>query len=197
MSKFWSTDEAVDYYNIVRNAPENVTIISKDEFESVEKAKELILASPYAFSYFVKARIYEELMHQVAIYFEYQGEAFKGLLDGIKIDHDARTIQPFDLKTTGKSVYLFKDSYLTYGYYRQAALYEQALLSKESPVRDLLAEGYTLLDFIFIVVETKLSSYNPAIIYRTTPHERHCGLEGGVVDGVHYKGVNQLLEDYL
>lgn len=187
----------MDYYNLVRNAAQNVTILSRDEYESVEKARELILASPYAYSFFVKTKIYEELLHQVAIYFDWQGEAFKGLLDGIKIDHDKRTIQPFDLKTTGKNVYQFKESYLTYGYYRQAALYEQALLSKESPVLELLAEGYTLLDFIFIVVETKLSSFNPAIIFRTTPKERAAGLHGGVVNGVRYKGVNELLADYL
>ena len=28
----------------------------------------------------------------------------KALLDGIKIDHKAKTIQPFDLKTIGKGV---------------------------------------------------------------------------------------------
>lgn len=174
-----------------------MSILSKDEFEAVEKAKELVLASPYAYSYFTKGKIYEELMHQVLIYFERDGLVFKCILDGIKIDHENKTIQPFDLKTTGKSVYQFKESYLSYGYYRQGALYEQALLSKESPILDLLSEGYKLLDFIFIVVETKLSSYNPAIIYRTTPNERKAGMYGGVVNGVRYKGVNELLEDYL
>lgn len=133
----------------------------------------------------------------MAIYFTYKDVEFKGLLDGIKINHRDKTIQPFDLKTTGKNVFQFRESYLTYGYYRQGALYEQALLSDESPVKELLAEGYILLDFIFIVVETKLSGVNPAIIFRTTANERKCGLEGGYANGSYYKGVNQLLEDYL
>lgn len=197
ISKFWSSEEAVEYYNCVRNTPNSVIILSRDEYESVAKAKELIFASPFAYSYFTQAKTYEELRHQVPIYFTYKGHDFKALLDGIKIDHKHNIIQPFDLKTTSKDVYKFHESYLRYGYYRQAALYEQALLSKESPIKNLLAEGYELKDFIFIVVETRLSSVNPAIIYRTSKTERKAGLKGGKVNGEVFKGIDQLLEDYL
>ena len=91
----------------------------------------------------------------------------------------------------------FVDSALQYGYYRQASLYDKAIHSDESPVKQLIDEGYTVLDFIFIVVETKLNSINPAIIYRTTPKSRLGGILGGWVGDKYYKGVNKLLEDYL
>jgi len=172
-------------------------VLSKDEHEAAIKATELILASPFAKPYFVKSGITEELLHQVPIYFELEGQEFKALLDGIRLNHKNRTIEPFDLKTTGKSVYDFPQSYLTFGYYTQAALYDLAIRTKESPVLQYIDEGYTIKDFVFIVAETKTSSTSPALIYTTTQHERNCGLEGGYVDGKYYKGIYQLLDDYL
>lgn len=172
-------------------------MLSMDEYESVQKAVELIRASPYAASYFSKTRSFEELMHQIPIYFTYKDQEFKALLDGIRINHRDKIIEPFDLKSTGKSVYSFKESYLQYGYYRQGALYEQALLSPESPIKGLLADGYTMADFTFIVTETKLSSTNPALIFRTSATDRAAGIDGGYANGVYYPGINQLLESYL
>jgi hypothetical protein len=153
--------------------------------------------SPYAFSYFQRNKIHEELLHQVPIYFTLKDHEFKALLDGIKIDHQEKTIEPFDLKTIGKSVYEFPLNYILYGYYTQAALYEYALKTKESPVYDLLQEGYTLKDFIFIVAETKTSSFNPALIYTTSKEEREAGFTGGNFNNKYHKGIYQLLEDYL
>ena len=138
-----------------------------------------------------------EILPQVPIYFTYRDEEFKALLDGVRVNHRDKIIEPYDLKSTGKNVFQFKDSYVQYGYYRQGALYEQALYSEQSPVKDLLAQGYTMADFLFIVTETKTSSTNPALIYRTTPKEREAGLNGGYVGTKWYPGINQLLDNYL
>lgn len=198
VDKFWKTQDAVDYYRAVKNCPPGIDLLSKDEYESALKAVELIVASPYAYSYFFKNKTHQELMHQVPIYFEYNGAEFKALLDGIRVDHKEGIIEPFDLKTTGKSVYDFKESFLKYGYYTQAALYDKAIRCPESPVYQLINElNYQVADFKFIVTETKVSSYNPAIIYTTTYRDREVGINGGMVGDKYYKGINQLLEDYL
>jgi hypothetical protein len=198
VERFWNTKDAVDYYLAVNNCPDGVTLLSKDEYESATKAVELIVASPYAYSYFFKNKTHQELLHQVPIYFTYKDQEFKALLDGIRIDHKLGLIEPFDLKTTGKSVYQFKDSFLQYGYYTQAALYEYAIQQPESPVYELLNEfNYKIADFKFIVSETKVSSYNPALIFTTSEKDRYAGLHGGYVGSTYYKGIDQLLEDYL
>lgn len=181
---------------MTKGVTKTLTIVSKDEYESIVKSVELIRCSPYAASYFERGKTWEELLHQVPIYFQLQGEDFKALLDGVKIDHKEKTIEPFDLKTIGKSVYDFKANYLNYGYYTQAALYEYAIQQPESPVFELLQQGYTIKDFIFIVAETKTSSTNPALIYTTSPKEREAGMIGGYCEGKKYKGILELLEDY-
>lgn len=195
INKFWTSPDAVEYYNTYKE--DGYTILSKDEYDSAKKAVSLVMDSPYAFSYFQRNKIHEELLHQVPIYFTLKDHEFKALLDGIKIDHQEKTIEPFDLKTIGKSVYEFPLNYILYGYYTQAALYEYALKTKESPVYDLLQEGYTLKDFIFIVAETKTSSFNPALIYTTSKEEREAGFTGGNFNNKYHKGIYQLLEDYL
>lgn len=210
ISKFWENTEAVNYYRAISGI-ENKIIISKDEYEIVLKAKELILANEFLRCFFTQCNDTTQILHQVPIYFDYRlpkeylidneegsdiPEACKVLLDGIVVDHENKTIQPFDLKTIGKSVYEFPISFLQYGYYRQCALYELALYSDDSPVLSLIQDGYKVLDFIFIVVETKLSSSHPAIIYRTNSRDRECGLNGGWVGKRFYKGINQLIADY-
>lgn len=196
IEKLWGSEDIKAYYVATRNIREDVKVISKDEYESVTKAKELILANPFVQKYFFKTDPLHEILSQVAIFFDYMGEECKGFLDGILIDHRNKTITPYDLKTTGKSVHEFASSYIQYGYYRQCAFYEIAIKSPESPVKPLLDRGYTLLDFKFIVVETKLSSSSPAIIYTTSAADRAVGVNGGWRFGKYYKGINQLIEDY-
>lgn len=183
------------YYQKTKNVDKGTYVLSKDEIEEVFKAVELVKANPFAYEYFVNSDSSIELVHQLAIYFSYNGEECKALLDGVKIDHQLRQIQPFDLKTTSQTVYAFPKSFMEFGYYRQAAFYTEAL--KQDPViKSFLEEGYTLLPYIFIVTEIRNYSTHPAIIYRTTPEHMELGLNGGTVNGKYYKGINQLLEDY-
>lgn len=195
--RFWSNDDAVYFYRTVVCADNGgKTILGKTEYEIVLKCRDLILKSPYTKPYFHSTNLAVELLHQVPIYFEYDNVEFKSLLDGIMINHDDKTIRPFDLKTTIKSVYNFRESFLIWGYYRQAALYWQAIQTKDSPVFPLIQEGYKLLDFEFIVVEKKLINPNPPLIYKTTELDRHMGLVGGESDGKYYKGVDELISAY-
>ena len=196
IEKFWENEEFVNYHKLIRNISDNTTILSKDEYETIVKTRDCIIDNPYTHKYFFHTSPKHQLYHQVPIYFEHQNTKCKALLDGILVDHAAKTIEPFDLKTTGKSVYEFPASYMQFGYYRQCAFYELALQKEDSPVYGLLNLGYELLDFVFIVVETKLTSTNPSIIYVTSKKDREAGLNGGVIGRKKYKGINQLLDEY-
>lgn len=195
IEKMWGTPEITDYLIATRGIEEK-TILSKDEFDIINKCAELIRANEFVAKYFKPVTTDCEVMRQVPIYFEYQNEKCKALLDGVYIDHTEKTIQPYDLKTTGKSIYDFPISFLQFGYYRQCAFYEIALKTESSPIKELLEQGYRLLDFIFIVVETKLSSSHPAVVYRTSEKDRLCGIVGGKTGRKTYLGIDQLIENY-
>ena len=204
IAKFWDNEEYVKYYKLTRDLGDGITVLSADEYDSVKKAEELIMANPYVKGYFINEDPFNiELMHQVPIFFDWEfsyagsliTEPCKALMDGIRINHKKKTIEPFDLKTT-RSVYDFGSSYLQYGYYRQCAFYLKAMQSLNSPVRKYIDAGYEMLPFVFIVVENKKSSSHPAIIYETSEWDVLCGTFGGKVGNKVYKGNDGLMYDY-
>lgn len=139
---------------------------------------------------------------QMPLFFTFEGTDCKALLDGLVINHDSKKIIPFDLKTTSKGVFNFYDSYIHYGYYRQAAFYTTAVkeyLAVRSNYDDKISD-YSLEPFRFIVADSKQGSKSPALIYVTTPNDIKVGLYGGEVKGGGYKkrikGIHQLIDDY-
>lgn len=198
INQFTTNEKLVEYYLWLTSKSVDRIGLTKDEYQLVMKCVETIRINEFARRFFVNNEEGIELKHQMAIMFDYEldGAIFecKALLDGVLINHNDRTIQPFDLKTTGKSVWEFGSSFLHFGYYRQVAFYEYALKSKTSPVHQLLEEGYEILDYTFIVVEKDAN--NPALIYVTSPSDRYSGLYGGSVGGRYYQGIESLLRAY-
>lgn len=195
VAKFWENEEAVKYYTLTKGLAGGVVVVSSDEYESVMKAHELIMANEYVKGYFINEDPNIELMHQIPIYFRLLGEDCKALMDGIMINHSEKTIEPFDLKTS-RSVHDFAEHFIQYQYFIQAAFYEMAIQSPQSPVKAYLDAGYILKDFIFIAVENKSSSSHPAIIYVTTEQDREAGRNGGFIGTRYYKGIYELIQDY-
>jgi len=180
-------------------------VLSKDEFDTVINMKELIMSNEFTHRYFFSFDDQTEIHSQLPIYFEYKDLKCKALMDGVIIDHRNKLIQPYDLKSTGKSVYSFEEWIPIYGYHRQAAFYMIALkewLKEKNEVAiafgDDSLEDYTILPFRFIVVESKLSSKMPAIVYELSDHDMECGLNGGVPCQTkrYVKGINELIRDY-
>lgn len=194
---FEERKEAWEYYQAINQLDRDKSIISKDELELVENMKYLVLCNPFIYDYFMNVGNKDiELIHQLPVYFTCQEIECKALLDGIKIDHKAKTIQPFDLKTIGKGVWNFSMSFYQYGYYRQAAFYTYAL---ELWVKEHNLQDYNLLPFQFVVVESKKSSRQPAIVYQCSPSDLRAGKEGGCLKQWNdkcLKGYIELLEDW-
>lgn len=194
INTFWTKAECVEYYNCTRNSNSR-EIISKDEYDIVLECKNKILSNKFVEKYFVNKYPHIELCHQLPIYFEYKELECKSLLDGVRIDHLNKTIEPFDLKSIGRNVYEFPFSCLSYGYYCQAAFYIIALKEYIKNERKDLLE-YTFLPFAFIVVESKLTSSYAALIFETCDRDIEVGLNGGYRGSKYYKGINELIEAY-
>lgn len=191
----WSNAEAIKYYEALHNTASGKTILTLEDYEIVEQCVNSILNNPYTRDYFVP-KDEEELLFQVPVLFEYRDLEFKALLDGIRINHKDKTITPFDLKSTGFSVFNFGNSFINFGYHRQAALYYYAVQTKESPVRHLLDEGYTQMPFRFIVTETRKNTTAPALVWEVASEDLAAGFFGGVANGRAVKGIDQLIDDY-
>jgi len=134
-----------------------------------------------------------ELFYQYKFVTEVKGRRTKGMLDILKVDHNTKTVYPVDLKTGELPVSKFPEIMLMYGYYIQAGLYREAIMSIVESDPDLA--GYTVAPFEFLYI----SKENPTkpLIY-TVPERMHHASLVGFTDryGTKHKGIVSLLKEY-
>lgn len=195
---FWGNTQALTYYQEKHNNKDDKIVLDKTEHEIVQNAISLIQENPYTLWYFKGEEPQIERLLQLPIYFDINGVDCKALLDGVVIDHEKKIIKPFDLKTSSKGVFNFENSFVNYGYYRQAAMYRIALEHYIKLAYNNL-DTYKVENFRFIVVDSKAGATSPALIYNTSLNDLHVGLYGGKIknSNTKVKGIYQLLEDYL
>lgn len=93
--------------------------------------------------------IYNELSVKIDV--DYLTYGFKGILDNVVIDREAKTIFINDLKTTGKSLLEFPESVQYYKYWIQAVIYMKLISNKY--LKDLPDMNEWKLYFTFIVID--------------------------------------------
>ena len=115
----------------------------------------------------------------------------RGMIDKIIINHDLKTIQALDLKTTGKPVYSFPNSYIKYAYYRQAAIYQNFVIN----IFKNNFPDYGILPFKFIVAETACN--NKPLVFEVSSDDLLIGMYGGFSKstGKRMKGFAELVEE--
>jgi hypothetical protein len=131
-----------------------------------------------------------EVHNQLIIIFEHKGYQLKAMLDKVIVDHNLKKIFIWDLKTCWDNEREFETNWYKYKYYIQAAVYYLAVLhwaQKEG-------WGDYQIEFMkFVVVDS--SNYQNPLIYETDAVNLQQGLEGFVMKGRYYPGVNRAIQD--
>ena len=189
--------EGKAYYDGLKDA-RGKTILSYDEYTHIQMAVNQVKEGDFTKEYFPILSANPigggpiQRLYQFPIYWETKGHACKSLLDLLVIDHEKKEIFPIDLKTTGKSALNFRDAFLRWKYYLQAAFYTEAVIFWKNNNSDLV--NYKVNNFKFIVVET--AGENPPIIYETTDNDLDIGKNGGLDQyGNTIKGFIELIDD--
>lgn len=134
----------------------------------------------------------KEVHDQLAIYWEERGLRFKALLDKVIINHLTKTVQPYDIKTTGSSNFL--DAFGSWRYDLQGAFYTDAL---HNWMRQEGIEGYEIKPFIFIVAFTNEKGILPQL-WQMGSYEYNAGRWGVYRPKLRYlKGYSTLIDDLL
>jgi len=117
----------------------------------------------------------------------------RGMLDKVIVNHKDKTVQAIDIKTTGKPVYSFPNSYIKYAYYRQAAIYQYFILNNF--MDQIHTDEYEVLPFKFIVAETACN--NKPLVFEVSEEDLEIGLNGGISksSGKRMKGFAELIEE--
>ena len=151
-----------DYYD-EKIANKGKVALSRQQMDIIEAIVHSFKNNARTKRYFLPSTDDVKIYYQLQVYFNHNGVDLKGMLDLVVIDYVNRTIEPFDIKTTGKPVRAFTSSIQTYGYNIQAAQYtlglqyaanNQAVLKVGNDVLDLNILGFEVKPFKFIVQTT-------------------------------------------
>ena len=115
--------------------------------------------------------------------------------DLIKVDHNAKTIQPVDLKTSSVQAYRFKENFIQFRYDLQATMYTYALDQVKSKDPDYW--DYEILPYIFTDI-SRSDKVPVSYVYDQFAESQKDGLSY-TYNGreVKYKGWQQLMNEIL
>lgn len=139
-----------------------------------------------------------EIINQYEIEWNYLGEIIKSKLDKVIINHNEKTIQALDFKTTGEYTSLFAKSFIKYKYYWQASLYQAAIYYQ---ITKKLLPDYTILPFKFVVETTKEEAIGEPKIFTISEKTLEIANVGGELELDNYtyniNGWHQAIEDKI
>ena len=164
----YETSNAYTAYYYARVQADGKKILSEDDLKQVEAAVVSLHKNPVALQYFKQFNTlsHVEVIPQFPIYFKVNGIEYKGLLDGIVIDHQTKTIELYDLKSVGKSVTRFESYYKEFQYHRQFAFYYYGFkMAMEQMIEYSDLRGYTIMPYFTAIVVPKKDTGVPAIKY--------------------------------
>jgi hypothetical protein len=198
-------NEAKEWFNWMKNkldydeSVKNKQILTNTQYSLITKIVESLKTNQFTSKYFnTSFDGSEEVFNQLEIYWEVNGQKCKSKLDKVVVNHKNKTIQPIDIKTTGKSTFSFSLSALSYRYDIQTSFYTSGLywlINKSNDTYWSKIKDYQILPFIFIVESTKTPGL--PLIYKVTDTFLAQGMEGFMKDGKYYKGWVELLNEYV
>jgi len=185
--------EAEIYYNEIRRVRTlNLTVVNTTEISVAEKIVERLKTNSTTgpIVNMVNSSRYEIIDQMQVEGYTIDGHPFKSMLDKVIIDHDAKTISPYDLKCTWSVENFYEEYYLYRRAYIQAYLYYYAMKhlvdNSESPYY-----GYVVEYLKFIVCDS--TNYYQPLIYTLDFTDMTDAYAGFVHKGRTYPGVGDLI----
>jgi len=192
ISKFIGSDAEI-YYNEIRTVrSKNLTVVNTTEISIAEKiVEQLRINSTTAPIVNLTNSSRYEIIDQMQVEgYTIDGHKFKSMLDKVVIDHDKKTIQPYDLKCTWSVENFYEEYYLYRRAYIQAYLYYHAMAhlvnNTESPYH-----GYHVEYLQFIVCDS--TNYYQPLIYTLDMNDMLAAYNGFIHKGRTYPGVGDII----
>ena len=194
IQKFIGSDVEI-YYNEIRKVrANNLTVVTSQD---VTHAENIVseLRNNFATKDIVnlvnssRYSVYDQL--QVEGY-EVDEHLFKSMMDKVIVNHQEKTIHPYDLKCTWSVENFYEEYYLYRRAYIQAYLYYYATkyltLDENSELY-----GYAVKPLQFIVCDST-NYYNP-LVYTLSDEDMKDAYEGFIHKGKSYPGVKYLIDE--
>lgn len=193
IGKFVGSDAEI-YYNEMRTVKSRgLTVVTAEDVTNAEKIVEELRNNPVTkdvVNLVSSSRYSVHNQLQVEGY-EIDGMKFKSMMDKLIVDHEAKTIQVYDLKCTWSVENFLEEYYLYRRAYIQAYLYFWAATHFREDDQELA--GYQILPPKFIVCDST-NYYNP-LIYTLDYNDLDSAYAGFTHKNREYKGVRTIIAD--
>lgn len=192
IGKFIGSDAEL-YYNEIRMVrTKNLTVVNTMEISIAEKIVEQLKTNSTTgpIVNLVNSSRYTVIDQMQVEGYTIDGHLFKSMLDKVVIDHNERTIQPYDLKCTWSVENFYEEYYLYRRAYIQAYLYYHAMLHLTIDP-DSEYYGYTVKFLQFIVCDS--TNYYQPLIYTLDDNDMNDAYKGFLHKGRTYPGVGDLI----
>lgn len=182
--------EGKDYYKFLMSSKDKM-VLSFEQFTKANAAAEVLKNNQFT-RRFLAETLEDglERFYQHESRFTHNDITYVVKLDVIVVDHNNRTIQPIDLKTTSESPYGFTKSMHKYRYDIQAVIYSHYISTEFIKEKGL--EEYQILPFKFIVINVEYPN-NP-LIWKMSNNDIMVA-KMGLAGESNVKGFWDLLED--
>lgn len=192
IGKFIGSDAEL-YYNEIRMVrTKNLTVVNTMEISIAEKIVEQLKTNSTTgpIVNLVNSSRYTVIDQMQVEGYTIDGHLFKSMLDKVVIDHNEKTIQPYDLKCTWSVENFYEEYYLYRRAYIQAYLYYHAMLHLTIDP-DSEYYGYTVKFLQFIVCDS--TNYYQPLIYTLDDNDMNDAYKGFLHKGRTYPGVGDLI----
>jgi hypothetical protein len=193
ISKFVGSDAEI-YYNEIRKVRgQNLTVVTTEDVTNAEKIVEELRNNPVTKDVVnlvnsPRYTVYNQLQVEGYVL---DGHEFKSMMDKVVVDHEAKTIQVYDLKCTWSVENFLEEYYLYRRAYIQALLYYKAAIHFMNNTEEI--RGYRVEPPRFIVCDST-NYYNP-LIYTLSDKDLEDAYNGFTHKNREYTGVATLIKD--
>jgi len=193
LNKFIGSDAEIYYDEIRKVRALNLIVVTPQEVSNATKIVEELKTNFVTKDILnlVNSPRYTILdQHQVEGY-EIDEHKFKSMMDRVVIDHELKTIQPYDLKCTWTVENFYSEYYLYRRAYIQAFLYFWACKHMQTLDPDLA--DYKV-EYIKFIVCDSTNYFNP-LIYTLDDVDMGDAYVGFEINGKKYPGVSDIITD--
>jgi len=194
LNKFIGSDDEI-YYNEIRHIrPKKLSTVTVQDVTNAESIVSELRTNTITKDIvtMVDDKRYTVLTQHQIEGFEIDGHIFKMMMDYAIIDHEKKTIQPYDLKVTWNVENFYEEYYLYRRAYIQAYIYYKGVDS-ESYKDDSIYYDYEVLSPRFIVADS-INYYSP-LIYTISQNDLLDAYNGFEHKRKQYPGVKSIIEN--
>lgn len=160
--------------------------------EAAEHCANVLLTHPYT-SHLFEETTDIEVLKQVPIFYKFKGEAGRGKIDLLRIDHEKKLISIYDIKTGSELPSNFENSFYFFKYYLQVVSYVISVQYMIETIPEL--HEYSIDKFRFIYISKKLP--NTPCVYEVQEKLLDSFFDGWIDSkGFYNKGFSQLVDEY-